>query len=127
MIHTFNSLSTSIQIGACFFGSIVVVAAILSAIDAYLTWYHTYRMSIHDEFEDNYDPYADAAPSWNSIDRVRTVLFQDIKSMHSWICTNVPNEHRKIQLYLNAIIAKENTGIYRFTVELSSKEILEVL
>ena len=127
MLHLFYSLSTSIQIGACFFGSIIVVASIVIGIDAFMTWYHTYRMSIPDEFENNYDPYADSAPHWNSIDRVRTLLFQDVATMHAWLVANIDNESRKVHLYVQAVIEQERTGMFRFTVELSNEERLRVL
>ena len=104
-------------------GFCIVVACILAGINAYLTFYHEHRMSEPDEFQDLDDPYSISIPHYNAIDRVRTVLFQDVASMHSWIVQNVPNEHRKVQLYLQAIVAKEKTGIFRFCVELSSDEI----
>ena len=127
MIHLLFSLPTGVQIGACFFGSILFIACLVAGIDAFITYYHQYRMSIPDEFESSYDPYAVAAPHWNHIDGVRTVLFQDVATMHTWLVANVPNEYRKVQLYLQAIIAKEKTGMYKFTVELSNEERLGVL
>ena len=127
MIHTFNSLSTSIQIGACFFGSILFIACLVAGIDAFMAYYHQYRMSIPDEFESSYDPYAVSAPHWNNIDGVRAVLFQDVATMHTWLAANVSNEYGKVQLYLQAIIAKEKTGMYKFTIEFSNEERLGVL
>jgi hypothetical protein len=117
------SLHLSTALGVVFFGFILFTACIVAGIDAWLTFYHEHRMSEPDEFQDLDDPYAICHPHYNVIDRVRTVLFQDVASMHAWLCTNVPNEHRKVQLYVQAIIAKEQTGMFRFSVELSSDEL----
>ena len=92
-----------------------------------MTYYHQYRMSIPDEFQDKDDYFADCLPHYNAIDGVRTMLFQDVASMHSWIVANIYSEQRKVQLYLAAIIAHEKTGMYKFTVELSSEERIGVL
>lgn len=122
MSQLFLSLPTCIEFTACVLGSFICLACFIAGTAAFMTWYHTYRMSIPDEFESSYDPYAVVSPKWNNIDGVRTAMFQDVATLHSWIVANVPDENRRVQLYLQAIIAKETTGIFRFTVELSSKE-----
>ena len=62
MIHYFFSLSTSTEIGACFFGSIVLFAFCISVADAIDTLILKLRLlnySLHnDEFEGRDDPYA---------------------------------------------------------------------
>lgn len=113
--------------GVFFFGCIIIVACLVAAVDAFMTWYHMYRMDVIDEFEAAYDPYADAAPSWNSIDSTRTVMFQDVTSMDAWLRAEVPNETRKVQLYIQAVVNRVNTGMYKFSIELSNTERLRVL
>jgi hypothetical protein len=122
-MNWFLSLHLNTAIGYVFFGSILFVACIVAGIDAWFTFYHKYRMSQPDEFQDRDDPHAISIPHYNAIDRMHSVLFQDVASMHAWLVQNVPSEERKVQLYLQAIIAKEKSGFYGFSVELSSDEI----
>ena len=122
MITLFFSLPTSVEQGACLLGALLFVACIVAGIDAFMTYYHMIRMSEPDEFQDLDDQFAVSIQRWNNIDGVRTIMFQDVETMHKWIVANIRSEHTKVQLYLQAIIAHEKTGIFRFTVELSSKE-----
>ena len=122
MITLFFSLPSGAQMCACIVGLVVFIMCLVEGIAAYMTYYHERRMSEPDEFQDRDDYFADCLPHYNAIDGVRTMLFQDVATLHSWIVANIFSEQRQVQLYLMAIIAHEKTGMYKITVELSNEE-----